>query len=260
MVVSAGRLAASSVWPLQRPESGGAGRRERCWRRSADEGGEDTADSTTWHEIVRNYSTRRLTKQTDRLVAISGLARETQKLLGNDAYVVDMWRSNLLNSLLWTLKESRECELAPDSEAEYIVPSWTWAARNGIVDFLTPELDNSNPDSELQLSPTLSALDLRSKATVLGIDIALALSDPFGQVTAGRLTLSSSWCAVRLEATSPAATYVRRRENAVAYVRWAQTLLPGIDVSSCRFTLAFSDDAKETLCNIGPDGTISFSK
>ena len=67
--------------------------------------------------------TRRLIKQMDRLVAISGLAREMQKLLGNDAYVVSMWRSNLLNSLLWKLKEPREYELAPDSEAECIAPA-----------------------------------------------------------------------------------------------------------------------------------------
>ena len=53
---------------------------------------------------------------------------------------------------------------------------------------------------------------------------------------------------------------MRWREDVVTYVRWAQTLSPGIDVSSCRFTLAFSDDAKEALCSIGPDGTISFSK
>ena len=66
-----------------------------------------------------------------------------------------------------------------------------WAARNGIVDFPTPELDDSDSDSELQLSPIISALDLRSEATVLDIDIALASPDPFGQVTASRLTLSS---------------------------------------------------------------------
>jgi hypothetical protein len=94
-----------------------------------------------------------------------------------------------------------------------------WAARNDIVDFPTPELDDSDSDSELQLSPILSALDLRSEATVLGIDITLAPPDPFGQVTASRLTLSSRWCTVRLEAASPAATYVWRREGAVAYVR-----------------------------------------
>ena len=94
----------------------------------------------------------------------------------------------------------------------------------------------------------------------MDIDIALASPDPFGQVTAGRLTLSSRWCTVRLEATSPAAIYVQRRENAVAYVRWAQTLFLGIDVSSCRFTLAFSNDAKEALCSISSDGTIPFPK
>lgn len=94
----------------------------------------------------------------------------------------------------------------------------------------------------------------------MDIDIALASPDPFGQVTASRLTLSSRWCTVRLETTSPTATYVWWREGAVAYVRWAQTLFLGIDVSSRRFTLAFSNDAKEALCSIGPDGTISFSR
>ena len=46
---------------------------------------------------------------------------------------------------------------------------------------------------------------------------------------------------------------MRRRENAVAYVRWVQTLFPGVDISSRR-TLAFSDDAKEALCGVGLDG------
>lgn len=107
----------------------------------------------------------------------------------------------------------------PIQKPSILSPSWTWAARNGIVDFPTPELDDSDSDSELQLSPALSALDLRSKATILDIDIALASPDSFGWVTAGRLTLSSHWCTVRLEATPLAATHVRRRKDAVAYVR-----------------------------------------
>ncbi|OCK90929.1 uncharacterized protein K441DRAFT_229506 [Cenococcum geophilum 1.58] len=136
-------------------------------------------------------TTRRAASPNERTGWSLWLARETQKFLGNDAYVVGMWRSSLLNSLFWTLKESREYELVPDSEAEYIAPTWTWVARNRIVDFLTPELDDSDSDSELQLSSTLSALDLGSDATALDIDIALASPDPFGQVTASRLTLSS---------------------------------------------------------------------
>jgi len=53
---------------------------------------------------------------------------------------------------------------------------------------------------------------------------------------------------------------MRGGEKTPLLMCWAQTLFPGIGVSSRHFTLAFSDDVKEALCSVGPDGAISYSE
>ncbi|KAJ4423588.1 hypothetical protein N0V82_001754 [Gnomoniopsis sp. IMI 355080] len=53
-----------------------------------------------WSSLFTKYSRRELTVKTDKMVAISGIAREFEKLL-NDQYVAGLWRSSLPEALLW---------------------------------------------------------------------------------------------------------------------------------------------------------------
>jgi hypothetical protein len=52
-----------------------------------------------WRDIVRTYSASNLTKERDKLVAISGIARRMEILLG-DEYVARIWRHHLEEQLL----------------------------------------------------------------------------------------------------------------------------------------------------------------
>jgi hypothetical protein len=95
----------------------------------------------TWRQLVEEYAQRKLTRQTDRLPALSGLAKAVQRRLqSNDEYLFGLWRSDLDRQLLW----STACKypsLAPDcsrielAHGDDYVPSWSWASVTGLLMF-----------------------------------------------------------------------------------------------------------------------------
>ncbi|KAF2195708.1 HET-domain-containing protein [Zopfia rhizophila CBS 207.26] len=53
--------------------------------------------------LIREYTRRSLTKETDRLPALSGLARVFEEALSPESkYVADIFSGDVLNGLLWT--------------------------------------------------------------------------------------------------------------------------------------------------------------
>lgn len=53
-----------------------------------------------WLKIIENYSSRQLTKPTDALPALSGLAREFHRATG-DSYIAGLWKMDLVQGLSW---------------------------------------------------------------------------------------------------------------------------------------------------------------
>ncbi|KAK3489734.1 heterokaryon incompatibility protein-domain-containing protein [Neurospora crassa] len=75
-----------------------------------------------WLNICKDYSSRSLTKETDKLIALSGIARSFQKHFPNDKYMAGLWNSHLPLALLW-----QRTDYAKDIyTTEYIAPSWSW--------------------------------------------------------------------------------------------------------------------------------------
>lgn len=96
-----------------------------------------------WDNIVEVYSGASLTRGTDRLVAISGLAKRLHGTL-QDKYCAGLWEYDLVRHMMWRQKAS----LVPSSyfsldmrssegfpSLEYIAPSWSWASVAGCVRF-----------------------------------------------------------------------------------------------------------------------------
>ena len=54
--------------------------------------------ASQWEDLVRVYSTLKLTRQDDKLHAISGLAAAFQVHAENDEYVAGLWRNALFGS------------------------------------------------------------------------------------------------------------------------------------------------------------------
>ncbi|KAK8192030.1 heterokaryon incompatibility protein-domain-containing protein, partial [Phyllosticta capitalensis] len=81
-----------------------------------------------WHRAVSEYSTLALTKSSDRLPAIAGIARQMQKLRRGEDYFAGLWRESCLEDLLWF----HNCQQGPGEYRECIrdtrcAPSWSWA-------------------------------------------------------------------------------------------------------------------------------------
>lgn len=81
-----------------------------------------------WVLIVEEYSRRKFTYDTDKLAAISGIAREIQEVTG-DEYRAGLWKEDLLDQLLWAV-----CEPESSSRIQpYTAPTWSWASMKGTI-------------------------------------------------------------------------------------------------------------------------------
>ncbi|KAE8370332.1 heterokaryon incompatibility protein-domain-containing protein [Aspergillus caelatus] len=111
-----------------------------------------------WYDLVRLYSRRSMTYPSDKLPAMSGIAKEYAKVLGN-AYVAGLWREFLVDELAWLPWE--QCTAA----SEYRAPSWSWASVDGPV---------GRPFDAIE--PIASVLDVK---------IEVNGENPYGRVRSG---------------------------------------------------------------------------
>jgi hypothetical protein len=151
-----------------------------------------------WWRMVEEYSLRGLTKETDRLPAISGLARRMEDP-GLGEYLSGIWQENLLWGLLWQcdgiginsgMSSSPGATKKRGSRSKIsVAPTWSWASITGPI----------RRPSRLLEKHILAAY-------ILDISCQPAGLDPYGQVTGGFLQIkapsmtariSSSWRLVR---------------------------------------------------------------
>lgn len=71
-----------------------------------------------------------MTKLEDKLVAISGLARQVYSI-NKDKYCAGIWREDLVPQLLWRLQRPQY-----KIDLPYRAPSWSWASTEGKVEFI----------------------------------------------------------------------------------------------------------------------------
>ncbi|MCJ1404410.1 hypothetical protein MMC11_007635, partial [Xylographa trunciseda] len=82
-----------------------------------------------WMGTVRRFTLCNLTRQNDKLVAISGLARKFHEALGpNEEYVGGIWKRYSHLHLLWDGSYRTNFRWR-----EYRAPSWSWASFEGCV-------------------------------------------------------------------------------------------------------------------------------
>jgi hypothetical protein len=94
-------------------------------------------DNYYW--LVRDYSSRKLSYDSDKLPAFSGIAALIHPVLGGE-YLAGIWSGDFRHGLLW-YKEMRECRHTLSNQA----PSWSWAVTNDEVVFW-PEGKETSPD------------------------------------------------------------------------------------------------------------------
>lgn len=90
-----------------------------------------------WFQYVRLFSEREITKNTDRLIAISAIAYRLmrQYQLTESDYLAGLWRPSMPLSLLWlSNKHNERLWTRPwkryEKPVKYCAPSWSWASHN----------------------------------------------------------------------------------------------------------------------------------
>ncbi|RSM08593.1 hypothetical protein CEP52_004608 [Fusarium oligoseptatum] len=86
-----------------------------------------------WYAIAQRYShvMGNLTHESDVFPALSGLASRISGLL-NDDYMAGLWRSNMVEGLLWTRDNKQGC-MKDGKPKKWRAPSWSWASIVGEI-------------------------------------------------------------------------------------------------------------------------------
>jgi Heterokaryon incompatibility protein (HET) len=128
-----------------------------------------------WTIVVHEYTSRNLTKETDVLPGIAGLASEFARQM-RDTYCAGLWRKELLLELMWSLDPG--IPVPTEGPIQYLSPSWSWPSVRGAI----------RMESPLFLPARVNSAHERAKIVRIRVE-SLVSSDPFGQVKAGYLVL-----------------------------------------------------------------------
>jgi hypothetical protein len=183
-----------------------------------------------WTEMIEDYSHRSLTKASDRLLAIAGIASELHDLSG-DVYLAGLWQKDLIRQLGWRLEDDPTTK-KPMSRLPN-APSWSWACVDGGVKFGGRYKVPSQPP------PVAVTPDAVLRGCCIDVK---HINSPFGDVKLGQLTVSAKI----MEGPHPLplhdtpVEYIRQElgiihENAIigtSNSRWPDTLEVSLDQNS----------------------------
>jgi hypothetical protein len=122
-----------------------------------------------WYHWLYEYTqSRKLTKTSDKLPALSGIASHVAKLT-NDKYIAGLWAGDLCRGLLW-----QRDAIYPFQKAHPLRgPTWSWVNFDSGVHF--------KGDENLRVD--------ESMIDVIDYSIETQGSNPFGEVSGGKLVL-----------------------------------------------------------------------
>ncbi|KAI1080177.1 HET-domain-containing protein [Whalleya microplaca] len=148
-----------------------------------------------WSATVNLFSGTELTMPNDKLVAISGLAKDAYRELRrsiprNPRYLAGIWENVLMATLTWYVRIDSPAKRPPS----YRAPSWSWASLDGRV-----------------IMPDTFGKENLKLASLISADIVYIGTDDTGEVKSATLTLIGPTCLVETRVLS------RRRYAAKAF-------------------------------------------
>ncbi|KAG6368366.1 hypothetical protein INS49_002571 [Diaporthe citri] len=138
------------------------------------------------------YTGRYLTKSSDKLPAIAGLAAVIHEI-AQDSYFAGHWRVEFERSLFWRT-DQEVVSPEPARCRDYRAPSWAWPSVDGMVTWSWPDLSPGVGEEA-----PLEVVDVK-------VELIARDDNPFGPVGGGKLTIKGR------------TTWVRWDEDANAYV------------------------------------------
>lgn len=142
-----------------------------------------------WYDIIGLYSDCQLSYEKDKLVAVSGMAKVLTARLNDgrgDEYVAGLWRSDLLQGLLWgrLLRDIGDPLRTARRPEGYRAPTWSWASLDGRVEWLLVKKSQSE-------CAEVRSVHIEYR-TPTAMTMTTSTVDPtMGDITYAELTL---WC------------------------------------------------------------------
>lgn len=131
----------------------------RCWTDESNASSLKTSDLREWVHWIEDYSGRKFTYASDKLVAASGLAKVMQKLMAKErqapTYLAGLWLDkDFHHNFKWVLCRKhlsfREMIDSLENNENYCAPSWSWASRSSAVSFRSDyNINRADIDFEL---------------------------------------------------------------------------------------------------------------
>lgn len=135
----------------------------------------DSDNGHLWRRKVHEYSQLSLTRPSDKLPALSGLAQEEQTRRPETSYLAGLWLDTLLCDLMWFSTNT----LKPETKR---APSWSWASLDGPIYFF---------DSPSMGASKKGAKFVSSLCRILDVCCRPNGKDPTGEMRTGHVTLSA---------------------------------------------------------------------
>lgn len=139
-----------------------------------------------WQTLVTASTQRRLTRESDRLVAIGGLANRFEQQTGGrlGSYLAGIWEKDIksLYGISWRAGAGSGCRRPQN----WMAPSWSWASLKSGIEY---------PGTNLDLC--------RFHADVDAVDcVPRSTKNPYGQVRSGELVLTGPHLGVVMDRDS----------------------------------------------------------
>lgn len=148
-----------------------------------------------WQTIIHNYSRRNLTVPTDKLPALSGVARIAQQTYKVE-YLAGHWKDDtFFQSLCWDSLEKMD---DADGQGTFVAPSWSWMAFRGRISRNNPVHDDYRVAKGTKL---------------LSYTMKLASQDPTGALLDGYLVVRGAFLDVKIEETEEGGLVMWRNEQ-----------------------------------------------
>lgn len=132
-----------------------------------------------WYRVVGEYAILRLTKNTDRLPALAGIAKEVQ-LGTDDIYLAGLWKSDVPRGLHWWYGGQLSRPVRPSVPQ---APSWSWAA----LSLLTDSPTSANSYLYLCAAKYAQSIPYEHEVSLVSFDPCLTehgcLGSPCGSIT-----------------------------------------------------------------------------
>ncbi|KAF7558234.1 hypothetical protein G7Z17_g193 [Cylindrodendrum hubeiense] len=130
---------------------------------------EFTQHHELWRDLMVQYSQKRITRKSDGLPAVAGLATKWSNQLTGQ-YLAGIWELNLLDGLRWLPDEKDSGE-----EPQYIAPSWSWLSAHRGVTWGLESFDDPKYYVDIDYA--------RTRCHLSGLN-------PFGEVDSGYIFLT----------------------------------------------------------------------